>query len=50
MANISHRTKVAAARLSIEVYAIIKRRATKRGLGISDYIKWFISNDVRRKR
>ena len=39
-----------ATRLSESVYAIIKRRANKRAMKVSEYIRWLITYDAMRKR
>ncbi len=47
---VSHATKTIACRLNNEVYGIIERRAKKKGIKVSEYLKRFVSYDARRKR
>jgi len=46
----STRTKVVAYRLENDVYSIVERRAGKRKVKVSEYLKNFISRDARRRR
>jgi len=48
--NPSKTTKAIATRLPVDVYDTIERRAKKRGMKPSEYVKGFITRDVRRKR
>ena len=43
-------TKAVALRLSNDVYGVVERRANRRGIKISEYIKLAITIDARRKR
>jgi len=50
LASISYRTKVVATRVENDVYSILERRAKRRGLKVSEYIRTFLTYDARRKR
>jgi len=50
MPNTSSITKSIATRIPMDVYAILVRRARKRGLKPSEYLRDFITKDVRRRR
>ena len=50
MPNISYRTKVVAYRLENDVYSIVERRAGKRKVKVSEYLKNLVSYDARRRR
>jgi len=50
MPNISSKTKPVATRLPVDVYAVLERRAKRRGLKVSEYLKAFLTYDARRKR
>lgn len=48
--NPSGTTKPIAFRIANDVHAIVLRRATKQGKRVSEYIKDWVTYDVRRKR
>ena len=48
--NRNNRTTVVAFRLPNDVLVIVKRRAIKRGMTIAEYLRWFITTDILRKR
>lgn len=50
MPNTSNKTKPIAFRVEMDDFATIERRANRKGILVSEYVKRFISNDVRRKR
>jgi len=50
MPNSSTKTKIVATRVPIDVFSIIERRASKRGMKPSEYLRDFITKEVRRKR
>jgi len=50
MPNTSSTTKPIAFRVENDVYRTIAKRAKKRGLKVSEYGKWMLTNDTRRKR
>jgi len=50
MPNKSSLTVPIATRISIQAYAILKRRSGKRGLRVGEYIRRLIQYDALRKR
>jgi len=48
--NPSKTTKAIATRLPVDVYEVIERRAKRKGVKVSEYLKQFITYDTRRKR
>jgi len=47
---ISSTTKSIAFRLPIDACTILERRAAKKGIKVSEYLKRFVTYDARRKR
>lgn len=50
MPNKSSKTKSIATRLPNDVYAVIERRAKKKGLKPSEWLRGFVTYDARRRR
>lgn len=50
MPNTSSRTKPIAFRVPVDVSEVLERRANRNGIKVSEYVKQFLTKDVRRKR